>query len=328
MAHKILVADDSPTIRNVAQSLLRKHGYEVLSAQDGAEALRVARSGRPDIVFLGDSMPVMEGEQVLKELKHDPELKDVPVIMLLSRDQADTRQRLKQLGTDSFIAKPLNPAQILTQAERLLSQRKLRPSAEARPDHGSIAPEVFARTDRVEHVEVTLPGGEEKPGGILDFVANSDLVKSGDSSLIASDEDAAHGFEWFLDELKRETHDKKASAPAAEVKTTPEEREIPKASVPPGKDNQSQETDDGEQGFEEFVKELKYNEGQPDDGQAPRVERSIIEGMSPSHFDQLISSLTERIPRRVAREVAEMVTPELLERIVREELARMRRDSS
>jgi CheY-like chemotaxis protein len=328
MASKILVADTSPTLRNIAQSLLSKHGYEVLSAQDGAEALRVARGGRPDVVFLDEGLPVMDGEQVLKELKQDRDLKHVPVVVLLSRNQPDREKQLRQMGADSFIAKPLNPAQILAQAERCLLQQKPVLTGEVKSDPVNIYSQDLAKADRVEQVEVTLPGTEERPPGDLDIVTNSDLVRSGDPSLISSDESATHGFEWFLDELKRETHDKLPPTAAGAAKTAPEAVEGSQASEQQDHQDQAPETEDAGPGFEEFVKELKYDEHQPDEGQAPRVERSVIEGIGPSDFNALISSLTERIPRRVAREVAEMVTPELLERIIREELARMGKGSS
>jgi twitching motility two-component system response regulator PilH len=327
MASKILVADASPTLRNIAQSLLSKHGYEVLSAQDGEEALRVARSGRPDVVFLDESLPVMNGEQVLKELKRDRDLKDVPVVVLLTKDQAGRRKQFQQMGTDSFLAKPLKPAQILAQAERCLSQLKPVLSGEVKSDSVNVDPQSPAKPDRVEQVEVTLPGTEEKLPGDLDIVTNSDLMKSGDPSLIGADEGAAHGFEWFLDELKRETHDKQPPA-AADSKTASEEHETPKAPVEHDQGNQAAQAEEAGPDFEEFVKELKYDEQQPEEGQAPRVELSVIEGMGLSDFNTLISSLTERIPQRVAQEVAEMVTPELLERIIREELIRMRKGSS
>jgi DNA-binding response OmpR family regulator len=328
MASKILVADTSPTLRNIAQSVLSKHGYEVLSARDGAEALQAARSGRPDVVFLDESLPVMDGEQVLKELKLDRDLKNVPVVVLLTHDQADRRKRFQEMGADGFIVKPLDPAQILAQAERCLSQLKPVLSGQVKPDSVDIQTQISAGPEKVEQVEVTLPGTEEQPAGDLDIVTNSDLVKSGDPSLIGADESAAHGFEWFLDELKRETHDKQPATPAAEPKPPSEEQETPKAPVEHDRRNHAPEAEDAGPGFDEFVKELNYDEQQADEGQAPRMERSVIEGMGPSDFNALISSLTERIPRRVAREVAEMVTPELLGRIIREELARMGKGSS
>jgi CheY-like chemotaxis protein len=323
MAGKILVADTSPTLRNIAQSVLSKHGYDVFSAQDGAEAVRAAKSGRPEVVFLDESLSVMDGEQVLKELKLDPDLRNVPVVVLLTRDQADRRKRFQEMGADGFIVKPLDPGQILVQAERYLSQREPVLSGQVEPLAADVQPHGPAKPDRVEQVEVTLPGTEDGSSGELDFVTNSDLVKSGDPSLIGADESAAHGFEWFLDELKRETHDKQPTP-----KSPSEEQETPATSAQIAQRSHATQAEDAGPGFDEFVDELDYDEQQPNGRAAPRVERSVIEGMGPSDFNSLISSLAERIPRRVAQEVAEMVTPELLERIMREELAKIGKGSS
>jgi CheY-like chemotaxis protein len=327
MPSKILVADDSPTIRNIAQSLLRKHGYEVLSAVDGVEALRIAKASRPDLVFLDDSMPVMDGGQVLKELRHDPDLKDIPVVMLLSRDEAETKQRFEQMGTGFFIAKPLNPVQFLDQVEKLLTKQKASFSREEKLKPEGILTGDLGKPDTLEHVEITLPEGEEKSDDDLDIVENSDLMKDA-ASLSRADEEAAHGFEWFLDELKKETRAKASGAKDAKAKP-----DFPEHGAPDKTERQRDESEAGkpsedERNFDEFVKELKYDQAQENGEKAPQVERSVIENMSPSHLDQLVLGLTQRIPRRVAQEVAEMVTPELLERIVREELARIRKHST
>lgn len=327
MSRKILIADGSPTIRNVAESLLKKHGYEVFSAKDGVEALRLAKTHRPDIAFLDDSMPVLNGEQVLKEFRQEKNLEDVPVVMLLSRDEADRRRQLKQSGTDSFIAKPLNPAQIINHVEKVLSEKRVLSSADRSKPVG-LPTEDIGNPDRVEQAEVTLPGSDEESGEGLDIVTNGDLMQSTDPSLAGSSENAAHGFEWFLDELKKEAAHEEPKVPLAGDKPGPNEQGMPTQTKRREDEGQTPEINDSEPGFEEFVRELKYDQGDAGDGKGPRVERSVIENMSPPHLDQLVSNLAERIPRRVAREVAEMVTPELLERIIREELARIRKHST
>ncbi len=148
------------------------------------------------------------------------------------------------------------------------------------------------------------------------------------ASLAGPDGDAAHGFEWFLDELKKETRTKAPATKDSEVKPGLSEHKTPDKMEQHQGEGQTGETHEDEQSFDEFVKELKYDQAQTNDGKAPQMERSVIENMNPSDLDQLISGLTERIPRRVAQEVAEMVTPELLERIIREEVARIRKHST
>jgi CheY-like chemotaxis protein len=327
MSHKILIADDSPTLRNVAESLLRKHGYEVFSAKDGEEALRLAKNHRPDVAFLDDSMRVLNGEQVLKEFKQEKDLKDVPVVILLSRDETERRQRLKQNGTRSFIAKPLNPAQILERAAELLSEQKIQSSAQERIKPVGLPIDDPGRPDRVEQVEVTLPGGDERSDENLDIVTNKDLMQSTDPSLTGSDESGAHGFEWFLDELKKEANHGETVSPGTGSKSVSSEPALPAEAGEHEDGGRGHEIEEGEPGFDELISELKYDQAEGNDGERQQMERSVIENMSPSHLDRLVSDLTARIPLRVAQEVAETVTPELLERLIREELARVRKHS-
>ncbi len=328
MSHKILIADDSPTLRNVAGSLLRKHGYEVFSAKDGAEALRLARSHRPDVAFLDDSMRALNGEQVLKEFKQEKDLRDIPVVMLLSRDETERRQQLEQNGARSFIAKPLSPAQILDQAAKLLSEQKVPSSTQERIKPVGLPFGDPGKTDRVEQVEVTLPGEDGQSEGGLDIVTNKDVMQSTDPSLTGSDESGAHGFEWFLDELKKEAGRAETGPPGAGSRPGSRESGMPAEAGEHEEEGRAHEIEDGEPGFEELISELKHDQVEGDNEKRPQMERSVIENMSPSHFDRLVSELTERIPLRVAQEVAETVTPELLERLIREELARIRKHST
>ncbi|HEU4436998.1 MAG TPA: response regulator, partial [candidate division Zixibacteria bacterium] len=85
---KVLVADDSATIRGVAESLLRHNGYEVISTADGVKALAIAKSQNPDLIFLDHAMPGKEGLAVCRELKADSHTRNIPVIMLLGASEA------------------------------------------------------------------------------------------------------------------------------------------------------------------------------------------------------------------------------------------------
>ena len=91
---KILVADDSPTIRKVAESLLKKQGYEVFCAEDGASALGMAKTNKPDLIFWDDSLPILNGHGVCEELKGNKELKDTPLIILLTKDEVKKEEKL------------------------------------------------------------------------------------------------------------------------------------------------------------------------------------------------------------------------------------------
>jgi two-component system response regulator VicR len=69
MSKKILVADDSPTVRKVTESLLKKQGYEVLCAEDGASALSLAKTNKPDLIFLDDSLSILDSLSVCEDRK-------------------------------------------------------------------------------------------------------------------------------------------------------------------------------------------------------------------------------------------------------------------
>lgn len=328
MPSKILLADNSPTIRNVTLSLLKKHGYQVFSAQDGAEALKKAKADRPDVIFLDDSITILDGEQVLRELKRDQDLKDVPVVMLLSKNEPERKEQLRQMGGDFFIFKPFNPAQIIDSVEIFLSKQKV-PLSQADDSFSEDAPsEQVSTSVKVEQAGVALPEEKGKSEEVLNIVKTSDFVHEMGPAPHMPDEEVSHGFEWFLNELKQEALEGESLAPHAKDKSIPSKREKSFEAGEDAKGSHSSEHVVGDQGFDEFVNELKYNLDDAVTDRKPKKERASIENIHPSHFDQLVSDLVKRIPQRVAQEVAEKVNPELLEKIIREELSKVKTDST
>ncbi|MCI0329760.1 MAG: response regulator [candidate division Zixibacteria bacterium] len=118
---KVLVADDSATIRGVAESLLRHNGYEVISTSDGGKALAMAKSQHPDLIFLDHAMPGKDGLSVCRELKADPALKNIPVIMLLSSSEARDAEKFLGAGASDYLQKPFVPKDFIEKAQRFLS---------------------------------------------------------------------------------------------------------------------------------------------------------------------------------------------------------------
>ena len=82
MSKTVLVADESVTIRSVAESLLRGEAYSVRSAADGNMALEMAKTEKPDLVLVGEQLPGLSGTEVCQAMKSDPALRDVPVIFM------------------------------------------------------------------------------------------------------------------------------------------------------------------------------------------------------------------------------------------------------
>ncbi len=118
---KILIADDNENIREALTYLLEDEGYKLWMAKDGVEALREAKNVRPDIIFLDIMMPEMNGYDVCRIIKNDPELKKTYVIMLTAKGQVAEQERGKEVGADEYIVKPFSPMEILTKIKRLLA---------------------------------------------------------------------------------------------------------------------------------------------------------------------------------------------------------------
>ena len=103
---KILVIDDSKTIRRTAETLLAKEGCEVFTAVDGFDALSKIADHRPDIIFVDIMMPRLDGYQTCALIKQNPVLKTTPVIMLSSKDGIFDRARGRLAGSDRYLTKP------------------------------------------------------------------------------------------------------------------------------------------------------------------------------------------------------------------------------
>ena len=103
---KILVIDDSKTIRRTAETLLAKEGCEVFTAIDGFDALSKIADHRPDVIFVDIMMPRLDGYQTCALIKQHPQLKTTPVIMLSSKDGVFDRARGRLAGSDRYLTKP------------------------------------------------------------------------------------------------------------------------------------------------------------------------------------------------------------------------------
>jgi len=328
MPKKILVADDSPTIRNVADSLLRKHGYETLLAENGAKALSMAKSEKPDLLFLDSSIPVLSAEQVLTELKQMSDLKDLPVVMILTAQEKGTEQNLRQIGAQAFITRPFDPREILDHVESLLDEEGASPAADKKRAEEHIPPEKGDTSMEKEAPKGAPDSEDAESEDSLSFVQTSDLVEGFDPSAPASDEEVAHGFDWFLHELKKEAHNEEKTGPPSGKRASPPEKKVSDEKIEPQAESKVYEISENEKGFEEFVKDLKLDLGEPEIRQSSREQPSASGEMSASESDQLLSDLKERIAERVAQEVAKKISPEFLEKVIREELARVRGVSS
>jgi len=115
---KVLVIDDSKTIRRTAETLLSKEGCKVFTAEDGFDALSKIADHRPDIDFVDIMMPRLDGYQTCSLIKHNKMFKSTPVIMLSSKDGLFDRARGRMVGSEQYLTKPFTKEELLGAIER------------------------------------------------------------------------------------------------------------------------------------------------------------------------------------------------------------------
>lgn len=110
---KVMVVDDSKTIRRTAETLLKKEGCEVITAVDGFEALAMIADHRPEVVFIDIMMPRLDGYQTCALIKNNQAFRGTPVIMLSSKDGLFDRARGRIVGSEQYLTKPFTREELL-----------------------------------------------------------------------------------------------------------------------------------------------------------------------------------------------------------------------
>ena len=110
---KVLVIDDSNTIRRSAEIFLRQGGHEVLLAEDGFDALAKVNDHAPELIFCDILMPRLDGYQTCAIIKRNPRFANVPVIMLSSKDGLFDKARGRMVGSEDYLTKPFTKEQLL-----------------------------------------------------------------------------------------------------------------------------------------------------------------------------------------------------------------------
>jgi twitching motility two-component system response regulator PilG len=110
---KILVVDDSKTIRRTAETLLSREGCQVFTAIDGFDALSKIADHQPDLIFVDIMMPRLDGYQTCSLIKHNKVFKKTPVIMLSSKDGLFDRARGRIVGSEQYLTKPFTKDELL-----------------------------------------------------------------------------------------------------------------------------------------------------------------------------------------------------------------------
>ena len=119
MPLKVLVGDDERHIVRLIQVNLERQGYTVVTAFDGKEGLEKIRSEKPGLVVLDVMMPYMDGFEVLKTIRREPETENLPVIMLTAKAQDKDVFEGYHYGADMYLTKPFNPMELVTFVKRI-----------------------------------------------------------------------------------------------------------------------------------------------------------------------------------------------------------------
>jgi chemosensory pili system protein ChpA (sensor histidine kinase/response regulator) len=116
---RVLVVDDSVTVRKVTTRLLERQGMSVSVAKDGVEAVGALAEQKPDVMLLDIEMPRMDGFEVAQHVRNEPGLADLPIIMITSRTGEKHRSRAQEIGVDRFLGKPFQEAELVATIEEL-----------------------------------------------------------------------------------------------------------------------------------------------------------------------------------------------------------------
>jgi len=124
-ASKVLIADDEIHIIHVVAIKLRNNGYEVVAANNGAEAYDLACREKPDIIVTDYQMPLMTGLELIEKLRKEEGTRDIPVILLTARSFAISQEQQESLGVANCLSKPFSPKELLKTIQDILYQREL-----------------------------------------------------------------------------------------------------------------------------------------------------------------------------------------------------------
>ena len=156
----ILVVDDEPGIVAIARDYLDRAGFRVLTAADGPNALRLARSERPSLLVLDLMLPGTDGLDVARALRGDPASRTLPIIMLTARVEEADRLIGLELGADDYITKPFSPRELVARVRAVLRRAEGERSADTIVRAGDLQIDFQRRSVRVGGAPVELTATE------------------------------------------------------------------------------------------------------------------------------------------------------------------------
>jgi DNA-binding response OmpR family regulator len=163
---RMLVVDDSPTICAVLGKMLRQDGYAVLKATEGKDAIELARSEQPALIFLDIVMPGMNGFAVLRALRHDPLTRGIPIVMISGNPQATEQFYVQRFGADDFMQKPFDRDEVYLRIGQLVRSGRLDgrlPSAPVPVEALPALAEELSADELADIPDIAMPDADATP---------------------------------------------------------------------------------------------------------------------------------------------------------------------
>jgi len=121
MTHKVMVVEDNELNMKLFHDLLESRGYDIIETRDGMEALKMARSERPDLILMDIQLPEVSGLEVTKWIKEDDDLKHIPIIAVTAFAMKGDEEKIREGGCEAYIAKPISVSSFLATVEKFLN---------------------------------------------------------------------------------------------------------------------------------------------------------------------------------------------------------------
>jgi two-component system cell cycle response regulator DivK len=120
MTKRILVVEDQEDNMQILRDLLSSAGYEMIEAQDGEAAVRIAVSERPDLILMDIQLPLLDGYEATRRIRTDPALRATPIIVITSYALSGDEEKARAAGCDGYVSKPYSPRQLLVKIREYL----------------------------------------------------------------------------------------------------------------------------------------------------------------------------------------------------------------
>jgi DNA-binding response OmpR family regulator len=126
MADKVLIVDDDVQTLRLVGLMLERQGFKIVAASNGMQALQMSRTEKPDVIVLDVMMPDMDGYEVTRRLRKEPDTAEIPILMFTAKAQVDDKISGYDSGADDYLTKPIHPAELTAHLRALLARRKPR----------------------------------------------------------------------------------------------------------------------------------------------------------------------------------------------------------